>query len=323
MTTVVTRGEVVYECDVCNRRMRTPANKYGLEVMQRCTITHNCRGKLHRVTNIGTINNTPAFPPEVPGVIDWYQRQLLYTHTQHIPSNTWVIKHDLGGSVLVHPYVNQLADGEMQLTKATATTTIIDQNTIQLTFSEVVTGSAQCVALSSQTTSVTTSEQSAQYMQLSGVGGVITVATLVDSPVVSIGLSFGSSSQGATVITYSGLTNTVPSGSPWVGATRVLLNGKQYTVRSFNVTQTAPAPAYFNAGAIVNGSSVTFDALNGAPLSPGEGIILLGSAPYAYVDRINNRYVDMAYTSGMFYADQTLFVPQALIKTVYPHILNI
>jgi len=107
MAQILIKGENVYRCDVCSRKIRVLADRDGIDVVQRCTITYGCRGKLHRVLDSAEINDTPAFPVELPGVADWYQRKIEYTHTQPIKSTRWVVKHNLSNKPLVYAYTSR------------------------------------------------------------------------------------------------------------------------------------------------------------------------------------------------------------------------
>src|SRR5512139_2046272 len=107
MTRVVIRGETVYECDVCKRRQRVPTNRQGIDVLPRCNITAGCKGLLHRVTALRDIASTPTAPPEIEGVSDWYQRNVLHIHQQPIRSDRWVVTHNLQNIPILHIFVSR------------------------------------------------------------------------------------------------------------------------------------------------------------------------------------------------------------------------
>ena len=331
MPKVVVRGESVYQCDVCSRSIRVPTIKQGMDVLQRCIITYGCQGKLYRVTQAKQINETPAFPPEVEGVQDWFQRRVLYTHLQPVQAATWVIKHNLASRPVIHVYVNRIVDGEEQLVTFRPTTiTTVDLNTIELTFDVAESGLVQCIALASQnaTNPLSTAPTAASTVatQITSNTGELTLATLNSDPLVGLGLTYLTSGALANVtIEYAGIDAAPSVESPWVGSQIAVINGKKYTIRSFNLTTTPLAPSYFGAGAVPNGSAFYVSSYNGAPPTTGEVLILLGRAPYASVDRITDSYIDLSHISTtapeLFYTTGVGYAQPSVIRSTYPPIL--
>jgi hypothetical protein len=331
MPKVVVKGESIYKCSVCSRSVRVPTNKHGLDVLQRCIITHNCQGKLNRVTIAKEINETPAFPPEVQGVADWFQRRVLYTHEQPVQSLTWLIRHDLATRPKIYVYVNRLIDGEEILVKVDPKTeTTIDLNTVEVTFEGAESGLVQCISLASQNSTNPTALSgltvSTDAFQLTSDVGEVTIATLSSAPLVGIGLTYRTSGTEIDItIDYAGI-DAVPSiGSPWVGSSRAVINGQVYTLRSFNLTQTPLAPTYFAAGAVPNGSTFYVSTFSNAPPSLGQCLFLLGRAPYATVDRIFDQYIDAATISPispeLFYNTGKGYATRSVIRSTYPPVL--
>lgn len=328
MTRVVIRGESVYGCDVCNRRIRVPTNKYGLDVIQRCTITSRCQGSLHRVTTLTDINNTPAFAPEVEGLQDWFPRNILYTHQQSIKSVTWVVKHNLQTVPVLHTFVQRTVDGEDTLVdQDPIVVDTIDANTIRLTFAGAESGQVQCTSSSTKNTTNYESTVSASALetttQLTSNVGEITIATLDTAGIVDVDVTFLTNIP--TTITYSGI-DTVPSVySPWIGVSFVIVNGRRYAVRSFNLTQSNPAPTYFSMGSIVDGTAFYVSGINGIPIDTNDILFLLSRPPHASVDRIYNSYVDAKSISAdapeMFYGEGKGYVSPSVIRSTYPLIL--
>ena len=328
MTQVVIRGESVYECDVCKRRARTPTNRFGLDVIQRCTITSGCQGKLHRVTALKDINSTPAFPPEVAGLQDWFARNILYTHQQPIKTAVWVVEHDLQNVPVLHTFVHRTVDGEEVLVEQDPIgVDTVDANTTRLTFASAESGQVQCLSPSTKNTTnydnTLTVAPSTSGIQLSSNIGEITIATLDSSGMVDVTLTFLSSSS--TNITYSGIDGVPSIYSPWVGGNAVIVNGKRYTIRSFNLTQTSPAPAYFSAGVVANGTAFYLSGINNAPIGANDVLFLMSTAPHTNVDRIYDRYVDAKSVSPTspetFYEEGKGYVMSSVVKTTYPLIL--
>lgn len=333
MPKVVVRGENVYRCTVCSRNIRVPVNRQGLDVIQRCIITHNCRGKLHRVSLSKDINETPAFPQEVQGVEDWFQRRVLYTHEQPVRSSVWTIKHNLSNQPRVYAYVNQTVDGKETLVKQEPlSTSTVSPNVTLVTFDSAVSGLAQCVATASQnstnSSATDVSVESSEAFQVTTDTGELTIATLTDAPLVGLGLTYRTSGTSIDVtIDYAGIDSTPAVNSPWSNAQRVVVNGKVYHTRSFNLTTTPLAPVYFASGAVPDGSTFFVSTLNGVSPSPGQCLILLSQAPHATADRVHDRYIDIASvntsTPELYYMDGKGFAYPTVIKTAYPLVMSV
>lgn len=326
MSQVYLRGQTAYQCDTCNRKTRVVENKYGLDVIQRCIITAGCLGKLYKVQTKKEVYDTPPVTPEVPGLEDWFQRKVLYTYTQSIESNSWTIQHNLGSKPIVHVLVNRQdpldPSNTILVEVIPKKVTLINLNVVQVEFDTNESGVAQCVAAASaNTTNPPTQFASVnvENYQLTN-NGILTVATLDSSPLVDIDLVY-TITESSQTIQYTGIDNTPSIGSPWVNANTVFVNGRTYTVRSFDIVQTQLAPPYFAAGLISNGSGVYFEDV----FAPNEVLILLARRPYEVVDRNYTAYIDTALISKtapqMFYDAGELFAPQSLFKSTYPPIV--
>lgn len=383
MAQILIKGESVYKCDVCMRKIRVLTSREGIDVVNRCTITYGCKGRLHRVKNAEEANATPAFPTEVAGVKDWFQRRVEYTHTQPIKASTWVIKHNLANKPIIYAYAtrqcmasatidptqipantlwyksasgiddnNILApsaaglyrfDGArwvrpsdtipvgmrgttvfeyQELIQPTKTETI-DQHTTQITFSVPQSGVAQCVALQSQNTANPiriTQAASTSAVRLSN-NGEITIATLNPSPFITVALNFKSSNvAGGINVSFGSVDNTASVNSPWVGVDRIFVNGKTYTVRSFDLGHLPPIPAVMASGNVdPTKARFTFENFS---TNINENLILLGNAPYYTVDRIYDQYIDIAQLSRfapeIYYNDGEIYTTPSVVKKVYP-----
>lgn len=323
------KGENVYECDTCTRKIRIPENKQGLDVLPNCNITLGCLGNLRRVLNVREINLTPAVPPEVEGVSDWFQRRTLYTHNQQIANTEWLIQHNLANKPVIHAYVNKIVDGEETLvTQEPTSIKTIDLNNTLLTFTTPFSGVAQCISLATQNVTnpdaTTPAVVTPTTMQLTSDTGELTIATLDETSTVSLTLSY-ITPTGNSNVQYIAIDNVVSIDSPWVNASQAIIAGRKYTIRSFNLSTTPLAPAAFTQGMIPNGTGFFVSAINGVPLTPGRVLFLLGKAPYSFVDRVLDKYVDPYYINQT--SPQTLydagkgFVEPSGIKTTYPPIL--
>lgn len=354
MAQILIKGESVYRCDVCNRKIRVLTSRTGIDVVQRCTITYGCRGRLHQLRDAKEINSTPAFPTEVPGVQDWFQRKVLYSHNQPIKTKTWTIKHGLSNKPLLYVYTSRQTstdvvppgtiyvgtvgsniheilepavvgniDGTVRQDVVTFSINTIDANTTEINFEKPQSGMVQCVALASQNTAnpipETIVDGSAAF-KLSN-NGEITIATASENPFISVLINFKSATIRAGVnATFNNVDNTASVASPWVNVGKIYVNGKTYNVRSFNLANTAPVPGIMATGNVdVAKARFTFENLGS---KANENIILLGSPPYLTVDRIYNQVVDIAlidkFSPELYYSDGEIYVEQSAIKTVYP-----
>lgn len=328
MVQVVIRGESVYECDTCDRRIRIPTNKYGLDVMQRCMITSNCQGTLHRVTATKDINATPAFPPEVDGVQDWFQRKVFYEHNQTIKTQAWTVNHNLQNIPVFHVFVNRLVDGVEHLVEHEPTSvTTIDANTTLITFNSAESGVVHCVSSSSQNTTnfdvFATLTDDAATMQVTSDVGEITIATLDTSELVDLTVTYTASPNITT--SFIGVDDVTSINSPWVGARHAIINGRRYTLRSFSVVTTPQVSSYIAAGMIPDGSAFYISAVNGVAVKPNDVLFLLSRAPHSNVDRVYDKCIDAAQINQtspeMFYAGGKAFVSTSVTKSTYPLIL--
>lgn len=323
MAKILSKGESVYECDVCKRRVRVPTNRVGLDVIQRCTITANCRGKLHRVLLSKDINETPAFPPEVVGVQDWFQRRVLYTHEQPVQSATWRVNHELANKPNVYVYVQRYVNGvETNVETNNFTIRVVDKDTLELVFDQAEQGLVQCITSASQnstnpnTSAGITADTSDIVITVTG---ELTIATLDDSTTVDMQWTFNSpSSSTPQSIGYVGI-NAPSYKSPWASASTVVINGRQYVVRSFNIVTSGPAPLYFGTGLVSSGSTM---AITTKPAA-GEFLILLSTPPHGSVDRTMNKYIDVSTLSSpkLYYNLGEVYAPTSVIKNTYPPII--
>lgn len=380
---ILIKGESVYKCDTCNRKVRVATSKDGIDVVQRCIITHGCKGKLYRVRDARDANSTSAFPAEVPGIQDWFQRRVVYDHSQPIKSQKWLIKHNLQNKPIVYAYTTKqtLASSTYSMTNVAAGTvwyksssgadvnaptnptvaglyvydgiswntltdvipvgmvgtnifeytqlttpssiTITDLNTIELTFSTPVSGTAQCISLSSQNTAnpiKTVVASSVSDFKLTN-NGEITIATTSSNPFITVAINFKSSVvTGGVNATFTNVDNQASVNSPWVNANRVYLNGKTYTIRSFDITGTPPVPGIMASGNVdPEHAPFTFDNFSSAL---GETLILLGNSPYSVVDRIYDKYIDVAslskYSPEIYYSNGEIYISASKIQTTYP-----
>lgn len=324
MAKVLVRGDAVYECDECKRRIRVPSQRRGIDVVQRCVITSNCQGKLHRIRLTKEINETPAFPPEVVGLQDWSQRRILYIHKQQVQSAKWIVNHDLANDPNIYVYVTrQVNNTDVDVPIKPKSVTVIDLNTIELTFDQAERGLAQCIASASknQTNPIATAGVAATSNDVRLTNkSEITIATADTADNVNLILTFNSPSSTLPVmLEYTGI-NKPSVYSAWNDADFVIINGRRYRVRSFNIVTTNPGPTYFGQGAIASGST----AIVSSSLRANEVMILMAKSPYAVADKVTQNYIDcsnLTSTPYLYLNQGELYAQPAVIKSTYPPII--
>lgn len=388
MAQILIKGESVYACDVCNRKVRIATSRTGIDVVQRCTITYGCRGKLHRVTEPKEVNATPAFPLEIAGVQDWFQRRVVYNHTQPIKSAVWTIKHNLQNRPIVEAYVvkQTLSSPTYDLTENIPTGAVwyksasgidpahphhptaaglysfdgtrwvrpkdiipvgnmgnnvyeylqfaepmdvrtIDANTTELVFDSPHSGMAQCVSLASQNTTNPVREKptaDTTPIKLTN-AGEITIATASADPFITIAINLKSESAiGGLSAVFQNVDNTTSVKSAWVNADKIFVNGRLYTVRSFDISGGA-IPSIMASGNVDPQKALfTFENFGSTPY---ENLILLGTHPHSVVDRVYNKIVDIASlnkdSQHLYFNNNEVYVTPSAVQIVHPQIQTV
>lgn len=327
MPQIFSRGDVVYQCDVCNRKARMPTNARGLEVIQRCTITNNCPGKLHRVILRKDINNTPAIPPNEVGIQNWIQRRVLFNYTQGIEATTWPIAHNLGAIPTLQVFVNKdTTDGVISVEITDYTITVVDPNNLTITFDSAYSGTAQCMTPASQNTTnpqIPPPIVPVTDIQISNTN-ILTIATIQGmGSVINVTVLFKDPIDGSIITCeYFSLSTTPISTSPWAGTSHVMIAGRMFDVRTFNITTPST-----QTGIIPNGSQMVMQ-INGRNITNyRELLVLLGKSPYTAADKITDKYIDVATVNitqpEMFYTEGEVKCSNSLIKTTYPLIMAV
>lgn len=324
MAKVLVRGDAVYECDVCKRRIRVPSQRRSIDVVQRCIITSNCQGKLHRIRLTKEINETPAFPPEVSGLQDWAQRRILHIHEQQVQSAKWVVNHNLANDPNIYVYVTRTVNNvETSIPMKPKQINIVDLNTIEIIFDQAERGLVQCIASASKnltnpiaTAGVAVTDTDVLLTNKSE----LTIATADTADNVNFILTFNSpSSTLPVVLEYTGI-NKPSVYSAWNDANFVIINGRRYRVRSFNIATSNPAPTYFSQGAIASGSTVVVSST----LKANEVVILMAKSPFASADKVAQKYIDcsnLTDTPYLYFNQGELYAQPNIIKSTYPPII--
>jgi len=335
---------VVYKCDVCKRTREYQQNVDGMEKIQRCTITHGCRGKLFQL-NVLPDYIRASRPDSVLGLDDWRQRKVLYNHIQTIARNTWIVKHNLGTFPSISVFVNIPIEGNPDNIEEILPddTKVVDDDNIILTFNRSWSGLAQLVARQSDpnllkpfTRIVDTSKEDLQQISKDG---EIAIATRISSvgECENIELSTLYSTTQNTIVnhTYTQVNdNTTNSSSPWFDFDSVVIKGKIYTVRSFDGIIPQMFDETIGSGSTFRFTGITQDATC-SPLGTSRNIqqdevyILFASKPFEIVDKLTTQYIDvfdvtdsenifsLIYDSGEFFSQKNI------IQETYPPIRSV
>ena len=327
---IYVKGEAVYSCDVCKRSIRVPSNKYSVDVIQRCIITKNCVGKLHKVLTTAAANDVSAIPPAVPNTEDWVQRRVFYLFEQTIKDTIWTVQHNLGNKPSVQVFTTQLQDGEEILVETDPLAVrVVDLNTVEIEFDSPQSGKAQCLAYASTNTvnpSVGTPTVVTQTTTLLTNSGELTIATIDASTLIDFQVRYRSvnAPDGYIDVQYVGVDDQPSVNSPWAGVNKVYVNGRAYTVRSFNIVTQPQAESVFSNKLIAEGTQFYFLDFS---TTPNQNLILYGTSPFTVVDRVVDRYIDIALIDPdqpeLVYTSGEAFAAPSVIKTVYPHILAV
>jgi hypothetical protein len=325
---------VIYRCDTCRREVELIENKHGLETIQRCVITHGCRGKLFQVNRLEDFSRA-SIPAEVGGLDDWIPRRVLFNHTQTIENTVWIINHNLGTfpsvSVFVDRPTTEDPDNREEITPSDIQ--IVNTNTILLVFDRPRSGIAQLVARSSDpqlynpvTTATTTQVVPIQITNSSQLVIATKVKPEFNVPSINIRLNFLSSSGGSTLLDFTA-GGSASDVTAWGNADRVVIKGKVYQVRSMLALTEETT-----FGTIANGTNFRFEgfdfdgSLNFNPVASGEIYILLSSSPYASVDKTLDQVIDVTSVTStlnpfaFYYDTGELFASSAIAQSVFPSV---
>ena len=298
---------VVYNCDTCKREIELPQNTDGLDTLQRCVITHGCRGKLYQV-RVHPDYLRGKTPANVSGLNNWIPRRLIYNHTQPIARQTWNIQHNLGTLPTLEVLVDRPLENDPDNTEEIQPEDfrIIDSNNVQLFFERAWSGMAQLVVRQSDPNLLSPIQQEPvveiPLIPISN-EGEITVAVLKQGsglndlePIIDLQLTYNTPVGTIPVLVYN------PDDSPsifsaWRDFDEVVIRGKVYTIYSFNGITTS-----MTNGDVTSGSTFGFTGVKRDPITtPGsfttinksEILILLARPGQTTVDKIVNGFIDV------------------------------
>lgn len=330
---------IVYVCDICNRKIELPQNKHGLEVIQRCIITHQCRGKLSKVETKPDFTRG-RYPESVVGLEDWSQRRILFNHTQSIKTKVWIVIHNLGVLPSLQLFIerslfnsieentdlpcddrdydNAKSIEQIELSPGDYKIKIINKNKIEIIFKESQSGRVQCIARAASPEVIvpTVVDEAIAAFQLTNKSD-LSIATLNNQALINLIIIFIPPDGPKITVLYEDIDDT-PSAvlSPWTNNRKLFIENKTYTTRSLDIRTIA------NAAGVPDGSFCYFADTTGL-------LILLSSPPYAAVDKIVDKIIDPTGVTeenaknSFYYSNGQLFVYENLIETVYPHIRKI
>ncbi len=335
---------ITYQCSVCKRKIQKLENKQGLTVFSKCIITEGCHGKLYTIDrNIDNIRET--FPFSDSTLMDYTPRKAFYKHFQTVSTRNWRIEHNLLTSPVIVIY-SENTDGSLtQLNQNEFIINIIDKNTVNVVFTQNYKGIAQCIARSTTLTPNIPTKTTANIKITSN--GILTLSIpeiLVFAPptpdVVMDNLPFNviiSIEKPSTPkITYSEvISTTIDSNISWADWHKILLRKrKNYIVRTKNILTFAGfQPLLSGKSTLPNGTLIRFEKIQ----FPNSGIdiiesrkllVLLSNSPYAPIDKIKNKIIDVGEMIGtnidyFTYIDGELYVDSSVIENTYPDIQKV
>ncbi len=238
---------VVYQCDTCIREIEIVRNEQGLDIINRCVITHGCKGSLRQIDE----RPTGVFGKDVEdveGLENFRARNILDVHEQLLSSSTWIINHTLNTDPTTHVYIDfieldgtksyQLMDPDDYVVE------YIDQNTTQIMFATTTTGIVHSIARASNPIDDLSVVVDIEFAQITA-NTILTIATKEfndqfiiktmnfispsTSVVTSVPVEFTAHRDEITA--ELALFNT-----PWQDTDKVFLGGSNYKVRSVRIS---------------------------------------------------------------------------------------
>lgn len=329
---------VVYKCDVCKREKEFQRNIEGLEKIQRCTITHGCRGKLFQ-TRVLSDYIRASTPDSVLGLDEWRQRKVLYNHAQTIARDNWIIEHNLGTFPSISVFVNLPLENDPDNTEEIIPTDIIviDENNMRLVFERSWAGLAQLVARQSDpnllkpfTRIIDTTVTSLQQISNSGEIAIATrISSVGECENVDLLVSYNTTQNTIIEKTYTANDNLLGSISTWRDFDKVVIKGKIYTIRSYQSVyqdmqnETIGSGSTFRFAAITPDSTCLPIGLS-RTIQQDEVYILFAGEPFDTVDKLTEQYIDVfditetENTFALLYDSGEFFAQKDIIQNTYP-----
>jgi len=335
-----------YKCTVCNRLIEIIEQPTGLERIKRCVITDKCRGTLYKLERLEDFA-VGKFPPDVRGLTNYIQRNVLFDHTQGIADITWTVEHNLG----VNPSVQVIVDREETVDDVVVASqieiepeliTLIDKDSLTITFDRPETGLAQIIARS------TSFQQTVE-----AVTAGITYIPVSQANILTIGADLSSNQfpVGATAGTYlvriyyldqetldetafeSAVFNDYTARSPvstsaWNDTSEIFVGGQVYTVLSIDIGDPVN-----DLGAPAAGTALFQSGIDTVAFPNDQApnmVVLLSDPPHANLDKNRNQLfrpdldVGPALALDSFiFASGEISVDQTKIEDVFPPIFSV
>lgn len=334
---------ITYQCNTCKRVITKQENPIGLTVFGKCVITQNCLGKLYTLSrNIDS--NREVFPKEVDGLLDYSPRKAFFNFTQTLPANVWPIKHNLSTFPAVTVYTPDSSGNLNPLDPTNFNISIVDKDNIKLIFNQPLTGTAQCISRST-TTSMSTAPTTSTQIQVT-INGLITLAipqTIINTPpfpnIDMSNLTFNlqvdvtqPSQQEQSSLEYIPAETNVAS--PWNDWPHILVKKrKNYIVRTKNIFNFLAFGQNANTTSISNGTQLRFSQIlfpntTLTPIPARTLLFLLSNAPYASIDKVRNKIIDVGemidtQIDYFTYQNGELYVDSSVIENSYPDIVKV
>lgn len=334
---------ISYQCDICKRAISKTENKSGLTVFGKCIITQGCHGKLYKTSrNIDDIREVTPFAAD--GLMDYVPRKAFFEHPQTLLTNQWFINHNLATSPAVTVYVQTVDGSLVQLDQDNFTITVVNKNSVNLTFNQSYRGVAHCVARSTTTTTVASAAAVTEIKVTNN--GLLTMAipeVIINTPpavnVTMSNLPFNiqvmiktPSEPEAPSLEFIGAD--IDRSSPWSDWPRILVKKrKNYVIRTKNILKFLAFGSNAKIDSIPNGTEFRFTTM----LLPGssansiesrELFFLLSNPPYASIDKVKDKLIDVGEmiaspTDAFVYRNGELYVKSTVVETTYPNIMRV
>ncbi len=323
-----------YTCNNCKRTIEYVENINGITHIGQCSITKNCNGTLYKVSrNPNNIRTT--LPMTHDGMDDYIPRSLFKHYKNLIPTNNWIIKHNLGKSCVLIVYDtngNILDSSQYNFTN--------DGNTIVINFDINTSGEVHIISrndnskIKLQTLQMPNIQISAnKYVTFAIPQYISHGSDIVDicQNDIKIDIEVTRPNEESIFCTETLISNSLQN-NPWYGWNKILLrNRKHYCLRLLDLNKLkALTPLYDTATDIPDGTAIKILKIsyNGIDFQniPDKGLLIfLSKDPYRYTDKILDKIIDCGemvdsyYPSFVFY-DKELFSVNDNLETTYPHI---
>lgn len=302
---------ITYKCNVCKREIDKLENTVGLTVFAKCIITDGCKGNLYKISRDAS-NIRESFPPIQEGVNDYFPRKLLYTHTQSVATTEWKIFHDLSSSPAVTVYEETDA-GYVTLDQDNYTVTVIDGDSLSITFDTPKEGISQCIARTSVPVKPKLIKPLENPVKVTA-NGKLTIAvpeiiTKTTNPdkfapyntadtTIKVEIETIRPNE-EPIICFEEFDDTI-NDTAWLGWDRVLIrNRRHYTLKAKSLNEFRTfSDVELDLSNVPNGTLIRFLRIDYGDLVfqpiPSRGLfVLLSKDPYKSVDKIRDKLIDV------------------------------